>query len=180
MKTLLLMRHGKSSWKHPELSDHERPLAKRGLTDAHVMADLIKDRELTPEVILCSSSVRTLHTAQIVAENCGRKSEIRSLDSLYLAESDAYISALISMPGDVERVMIIGHNPGLESLLQILSKRIESLSTAVIAYITLPIKSWSDLSSDIDGELVELWRPKEIRVIEKDQKKEKKTKKDKK
>lgn len=175
MKTLLLMRHAKSSWKHPELADHDRPLSKRGTRDAGLMGQLIAERELTPQIILSSSAVRTLETAAILAEQCKCTSEIKSLDGLYLAEADAYLIELRLLPDDTERAMVIGHNPGLESLLQILTHRVESLPTAVVAYLSLPISQWSELSSDTEGELIELWIPKELR--EEDEKHDKKKKK---
>ena len=71
MKTLLLMRHGKSSWKNPELPDHDRPLAKTGLRDAHRMGELIERRELIPQQILASSAVRAAETARIFCKICG-------------------------------------------------------------------------------------------------------------
>jgi len=177
MKTLLLMRHGKSSWKNTELDDHDRPLAKRGLRDSRRMGELIRDKELVPQVILSSSSTRTLETARILCDVCGSNDRIVTLDSLYLAEADVYIKELQTLSDDIERVMVIGHNPGLESLLQQLSGQILPLTTAVIAYMSLPIKSWSELSDQIKGELIELWRPKELHEIEEKPAKEEKGKK---
>jgi phosphohistidine phosphatase len=162
MKTLLLMRHGKSSWKHPELPDHDRPLAKNGLRDARRMGELIERRELLPQLVLSSSAVRAADTARIFCEICACTDNIIYEDSLYLAEADTYISQLKALPDSIERVMLVGHNPGLESLLQMLSTRVESLPTAVIAYITLPVKQWSEITNATEGELIEIWRPKEF------------------
>jgi phosphohistidine phosphatase len=184
MKTLLLMRHGKSSWKNTELDDHDRPLAKRGLRDSRRMGELIRDKELVPQVILSSSSARTLETARILCDVCGSNDRIITLDTLYLAEADVYLKELQKIPDDVERVMVIGHNPGLESLLQMLSGQILPLTTAVVAYMSLPIKSWSELGEKATGELVELWRPKELHELDEEKvakaEKEKKKKPEKK
>jgi phosphohistidine phosphatase len=166
MKTILLMRHGKSSWKNTELEDHDRPLAKRGLRDSRRMGELLRDKELIPQVILSSSSARTLETARILCDVSGSNDRIVSLDTLYLAEADAYIKELDKLTDDIERVMVIGHNPGLESLLQMLSGQILPLTTAVIAFLTLPIKSWSELNEKTTGELIELWRPKELHELD--------------
>ncbi len=181
MKTLLIMRHGKSSWKDEHLDDHERPLAKRGVRESRMMGELLRDRELIPEMILLSTSERTRQTAQLLKETSGFEGEMRALDSLYLAEAETYIQALLTLPDDIERVMVIGHNPGLEALLQILSGRIEALPTAVVAYISLPIDHWTDLTNKVEGELVELWRPKELRELEEEaeEKKEKEKEKEK-
>lgn len=166
MKTLLIMRHGKSSWKHKDLEDHERPLSKRGLRDSRMMADIIQEKELIPQVILASSSVRTTQTAQIFSEETGYRGEIFTLDSLYLAEAEAYIHELKRLSDDYERVMVIGHNPGLESLLQMITGRIEALPTGVVAYISLPITHWEEINGESVGELVQIWKPKELREVE--------------
>ncbi len=163
MKTLLLMRHAKSSWKDTELADHERPLNKRGRRDAPMMGQLLVDRELVPQEILSSSALRARQTAEVVAETADFPGEITYLDRLYMAEADEIIAVLRELPDDIERVMVIGHNPGLETLLQILSGRIESLPTAVVAHLSLPIDSWAALSDATSGELVEIWRPKDLR-----------------
>lgn len=163
MKTLLLMRHAKSSWKHPELVDHDRPLNKRGKKDAPVMGKLIQERNLVPQRIISSTAVRSRQTAESVAEASGFQGEIVYLSKLYMAEADAYLETLRNLPDEYERVMVIGHNPGLETLLQVLSGRIESLTTAVIANIRLPIEHWADLNVELTGELVDFWTPKTVR-----------------
>ena len=165
MKTLLIMRHGKSSWKHKELEDHERPLTKRGLRDSRLMGEVIHEKELIPQVILVSSSVRTTQTAQILCESIGYQGDITTLDSLYLAESEGYIAELKKLPDSIERAMVIGHNPGLEYLLQELSGRIAALSTSVIAFISLSIDHWADLDNKSSGDLIEIWYPKELREV---------------
>jgi phosphohistidine phosphatase len=178
MKTLLLMRHAKSSWKDTSIPDHDRPLAKRGLRDSSRMGELLGQRELIPQTILCSTALRAVETARIITAVSGHDIPIILSEHLYLAEPVTYISELAGLSDDLERVMVIGHNPGLESLLQMLSEQIESLPTAVIAYLSLPIQRWADLSSDTEAELIELWRPKELAEEEKtDHKKEKKDEK---
>jgi phosphohistidine phosphatase len=169
MKTLLIMRHGKSSWKHKDLEDHERPLSKRGLRDSRMMADIIQEKELIPQVILASSSVRTTQTAQIFSEETGYQGEIFTLDSLYLAEAEAYLHELKQLSDDYERVMVIGHNPGLESLLQMITGRIEALPTGVVAYVSLPITHWEEINGESVGELVQIWKPKELREVEEEE-----------
>ncbi len=163
MKTLLLMRHAKSSWKHNDLKDHERPLNKRGKKDAPMMGKFIREKELLPQRILCSSAVRARATAEALMEACHYKGEIEYLDSFYLAEPQVYLEELKKLPNELERVMIIAHNPSLEGLLQILSHRVESLTTAAIAYLVLPIDAWQEITEDSEGELIQLWLPRELR-----------------
>lgn len=167
MKTLLLMRHAKSSWKQKDLADQERPLNKRGWRDAPLMGHLLVDRELVPQRIVSSSAVRARETVEaiqgVLNEAGGFPGQVDYLDQLYMAEPPEYYSTLRAIPDDLERVMVVGHNPGLESLLQLLVNRIESLPTAVLAHIVLPIEHWNDLSQETTGELIEIWRPKEVR-----------------
>ena len=132
MKTLLIMRHAKSSWKDAELPDQERPLNKRGKHDAPMMGELIKDKELRPQVIYASTAKRARMTAEEVSSACKFKGDVTYLDNLYLAEAEAILDVLHTTPDEIERVLIIGHNPGLEGLLQMLSHRVESLPTAAI------------------------------------------------
>jgi len=163
MKTLLLMRHAKSSWKEKGIEDLERGLNKRGLKDASMMGTLLVEKELVPQRILCSSAIRGRRTAELVAEACHFIGEITYLNSFYLAEPDAYIEGLTSLPDNLERVMIIGHNPGLEGLLQIFSHQVESLPTAAIAHLVLSVKEWSEINRDTPGDLVDLWRPRDLK-----------------
>ena len=183
MKTLLLMRHTKSSWKDAELADHERPLNKRGKKDAPFMGELLAEKELLPQIILGSTALRIHQTVEGLVLGSSYTDEIVFLDSFYLAEPDAYLSELRTLPDTIERAMVIGHNPGLEGLLQLLSGRIESLSTGSVAYLSLPVQSWANLNGETEGELVELLRPREAHEAEEKEKemakKEKKDQEDK-
>jgi phosphohistidine phosphatase len=179
MKTLLLMRHAKSSWKDTELADHERPLNKRGMKDALFMGDVLKEKELMPQKILGSTAVRVQETVNQLVKDCGYNGEIQFLDELYLAEPEVYLTVLRTLPESLERVMFIGHNPGLEGLLQVLSGRIESLPTSSVAYLNLPIQVWGEIDGKVEGELIEMLEPRELREGEKEMAKDKKDKKEK-
>ncbi|BCY16759.1 MAG: histidine phosphatase family protein [Chloroflexi bacterium] len=163
MKTLLLMRHAKSSWKHPDLPDQDRPLNKRGEKDAPRMGKYLKEKELVPQVILASPAKRIKQTVDGVLEKMPFKGKVEYVDSLYLAEPTAYFSILQTIPDKIERVLIVGHNPGLEGLLQILSGQVESLPTASIAHLVLPIEHWKDLKEETRCELVERVKPRDLK-----------------
>jgi phosphohistidine phosphatase len=83
MKTLLIMRHAKSSWKDPDLPDHDRPLNKRGKHDAPSMGKLLKDEDLIPDLIISSTAARAKKTAELVAKACKYKGEISLNQSLW-------------------------------------------------------------------------------------------------
>lgn len=163
MKTLLLMRHAKSSWKDSKLADHERTLKKRGHKDANNVAKVIKKKELVPDLIISSSAVRALDTAKILIEKLDYKGEFIVHDVLYMAEPATYIEKIIQTPDEVNRLLVVGHNPGLESLVQILGDKIGSMPSGALAVIVLPVQSWSEVTIDTEGELSRLVHPEELR-----------------
>ncbi|GAP22046.1 SixA phosphatase family protein [Leptolinea tardivitalis] len=163
MKTLLLMRHAKSSWKHPELPDQDRPLNKRGEKDSPHMGKFLREKELVPQLILASPAKRVTQTIDGMLTKMNFKGKVEYIDSLYLAEPAAYLSTLQTVPDKFDRVLIVGHNPGLEGLLQILSGQVESLPTASVAHLMLPIDHWSDLKEETRGELVERVKPRDLK-----------------
>lgn len=171
MKTLLLMRHAKSSWKLPEIADHERPLNKRGYRDAPLMGQFLQEHDLEPQQILSSTATRARQTAELVAEASHFQGDIIYMSRLYMAEAEEYLNALRELPDQFDRVMVIGHNPGLETLLQVLSSEIKSLPTAVVAQIDLPIEKWGELNGQTNGELIEVWIPKEVQEEEEEKEK---------
>lgn len=162
MKVLLLMRHAKSSWKYPELTDHDRPLSKRGTRDAPRMGRLLEEEDLTPDVILSSPALRARDTAIIVAKYCHYKGQTLFNPSLYVADSEEYLKALQNLPDHFQRALIVGHNPGIAELVRSLTMQVEEMPTAAIAHVRLPIKRWSSLDNKTKGELVATWRPKEL------------------
>lgn len=163
MKTLLLMRHAKSSWKHPDLPDQDRPLNKRGEKDAPRMGKFLREKELVPQAILASPAKRVAQTVDGMLEKMNFKGKVDYINSLYLAEPSAYLSTIQTVDDKFERIMIVGHNPGLEGLLQILSGQVESLPTGSIAHLVLPIEHWADLREDTHGELVVRVKPRELK-----------------
>ena len=182
MKTLLLLRHAKSSWKDKKLKDKDRPLKKKGEEGAAFIGKVLLENELVPQVILSSSAERAKQTAEIVAKVCKIKEKVTLLDSYYLAEPQAYLDGLKDLPDQVERALIVGHNPSLEGLMQVMDGKIEALPTGGLAYLVLQLNKWSDISIDTAGELIGFWQPakEEITKEEVDMAKEKKDKKDKK
>lgn len=161
MKTVLLLRHAKSSRKDPNLTDHERPLNKRGKRDAPRVGRLIEDEGLVPDLIVSSTAVRARATAEAVAVSCGFAGKVEFKRELYLAEPDAYLRVLWGLPEAHGRVLVVGHNPGLERLLEALTGSFEALPTAALARVALPIARWRDLTVETRGMLLAVWRPKE-------------------
>jgi phosphohistidine phosphatase len=160
MKTLLLLRHAKSSWKDDSLPDHDRPLNKRGQRDAPRVGSLMKKEGLLPDLILCSSAVRAKTTLDLVTEALGYNAEIEYRDDLYAFEPGPYLNALAQVPESFDLVMIVGHNPALEQLLVGITSEYLRLPTAALAEVELPIDDWSQISFGMGARLINLWHPK--------------------
>lgn len=162
MKTLLVLRHAKSSWKHSETSDHDRPLNKRGKRDAPRMGRLVAAQGLRPDVIVSSTAKRARRTADEVAQHSGYEGAVQLERHLYLASPDEIVDVVRSVAGTARRVMIVGHNPGLEDLVARLGGCHETLPTAALAAIRLSIRAWKDLAVSSGGTLAGVWRPRDL------------------
>ena len=163
MKTLLLMRHAKSSWKDDGLSDHDRPLKKRGRKDTKRMVNILEKNDLFPHMILSSSAARAIETVNIIVENLGYENEILVLDSLYMGEPDDFVEALQNLDNDIDIVMIVAHNPGIEAYLQIIDGEIEAMPTGALGHLVLGIDDWREVNFDTMGDLLGFWTPKSLK-----------------
>ncbi len=161
MRTLLILRHGKAA-PEEEGSDRDRPLTKRGKRAAELVGHLLRDDDLVPDRIISSDAERARDTARRVAAASKFGGVIDELDELYLAEPEAYITAVRQLAGDAERVLLVGHNPGLEALALILTGEHTALPTAGLVVCALPIRSFADLSLEVRGKLTRFARPKEL------------------
>jgi phosphohistidine phosphatase len=162
MKILLLLRHAKSSWKDESLADQDRPLAKRGLRDAPRVGKLLNDANLLPDLILSSTARRARQTVELVTDAAGYTGEVSWLDDLYAAAPEEILELLSALPAYYTTVMVVGHNPGLEELMALLTDQVDSLTTAALAQIDLPLDGWDQLTDETQGKLVNIWRPREL------------------
>ena len=162
MKTVLILRHAKSSWSNPSLADIDRPLNKRGKNDAPRMGTLIKEQDIVPDLILSSPALRARKTAEAVSEYSGFEGQIDIVPDFYPGDPYTFIEMLASLPDDYENVMIVAHNPGLEELLYALAGESARLPTSALAQVELPLDYWQELDDEMEGKLVNLWRVKEL------------------
>ena len=162
MKTLLVLRHAKSSWKYPELSDYDRPLNSRGKRDAPRMGKYLRQQGLIPDRILTSSAKRARKTANKVAKSCGYTGKVKKIEAFYDAVPGVYFETLQALPAKYQRVMVVGHNPTMERLVNHLTGQIERMPTAALAHIELPIQQWDALDLYTKGTLANLWTPKTL------------------
>jgi len=162
MKTLLLMRHAKSSWAETGQSDHERPLNERGEKAAKRMGRLLIEQNLRPDAILHSTAVRARDTASRVAKAGALTATLDARRELYLAAPDVYVAVLHTLPSPSGCALVVGHNPGLEELVARLAGQHESMPTAALAELRLDISEWPELSLGTEVEAVRMFRPKEL------------------
>ena len=155
LRRLYLLRHAKSSWTDPSLDDHARPLAPRGEEAVRrLRRHLARRQEEAPELVLCSSARRTTMTLDGIAAALPARTDTRIEDGLYAASSGRLLERLRDVADEVSRVMVIGHNPGLEDLALLLvaqtddavSRRMAAkFPTGALATLTFA-GSWADLA----------------------------------
>lgn len=162
MKDLLVLRHAKSSWKDSDLVDHDRPLNKRGKKDAPRIGKLLRKERLIPELILTSSARRARDTAEAAADASGYTPEIRHIPSFYQADLETFYDILSHLNDDIDRVMIVGHNPEMEELVDALTDESITLTTAAVAHVELPIQTWYELTPETECRLVNTYYAREI------------------
>ncbi|MDP6357365.1 MAG: histidine phosphatase family protein [Planctomycetota bacterium] len=158
MKTLLVLRHAKSSWDHP-VSDHDRPLKKRGRRAAQRIGEELRELDLLPDVIISSTAKRARKTAHIIQEASGCDAEIIKTDDLYFEDVGTQIGVVTSGNDIYKRIMIVGHNPSFEEIVHELSGEDIVMATATLAVIDFDVESWSAISQ---GRLRLVLRPREL------------------
>lgn len=158
MRTLLLMRHGKSDWDADWDTDHERPLAERGVRSARLMGRLLTDLGLAPEHIISSTAVRARTTAELAAE-AGAWSVPIALEEGFYGGSPEEILALAAPAPAVDRLMLIGHEPTWSGVVRRLTQMWVAVKTASVAVVKVDAPDWKTLPT-IKGELVDLHHPR--------------------
>jgi len=144
VKTLTIVRHAKSSWNEPGLSDRERPLNKRGQRDAPRMGKRIADAGIRPSLIVSSPATRAWTTAQFIAEELSYPVEfLQRENSLYLASLNDILDVIVAQDDGFSSLMVVGHNPGLTNMVNYLSPGITgNLPTAGVVSVTIDQDHW--------------------------------------
>ena len=146
MKRLWILRHAKSSWDQPGIADHDRPLAPRGRKAARRIARWADANDVRPELVLCSTALRARSTLDLIRAGIGDPAE-RVARGLYHASADDVLELVAWTPDDVERVMLIGHNPTLHELAGVLAPPgPEAFPTGALATVRLEIDSWESIA----------------------------------
>jgi len=148
MKTLYLIRHAKSSWANPHLSDIDRPLSNRGKSDAPMMGKRLSARGTKPDLIISSPAKRALKTASKIAKETGYpEKKIIINDNLYLAGVTTLLKTIRAIDEKYETVFMFGHNPEFTSLAHLLTlQQIYNIPTCGIFCVTFNIDSWYNVT----------------------------------
>ncbi len=140
---VLIMRHAKSSWENPVLSDLQRPLNKRGLRDAPMMGKRISDFTIPWDTIITSPALRAMMSAQRVADAVGFHKDLRVDERLYMQGAEAMCDILKELDETIRAVMLFGHNPDMEAFYTRLGgTAIEKFPTAAFGIFETK-KPWS-------------------------------------
>lgn len=155
------MRHAKSSWENTSLSDFERPLNDRGLRTAPLMGKFMRKKGLEPALIVSSPAIRARQTAELVKDAALFNCDLSFEDRIYEASPRTLLQRASEADNADESLMIVGHNPGMEGFVHLLTGEIEAMSTAALAVIDLDIDTWDNIDEGC-GDLKNVFRPKEL------------------
>lgn len=145
MRRLLVMRHAKSDWGTSQ-ADHDRPLNRRGRRSAEAMGELLAAAGEVPHLVLTSTAERARDTAERAVLAGGWQADVEAREALYLASLAGTFEVLAGAP-DVERVMLVGHQPTWGELVLRLTGAEVQVRTATVVAIDLPITHWQDAAA---------------------------------
>lgn len=150
MKRLTLMRHGNAQWKDPQIADFDRPLNRRGSSEAEAMCRRLIELNLIPTILLTSTAKRAQQTADIVVRELGvSRRSLHCEESLYLAPAADILRVVQTTAPRVPHLMIVGHNPGITEIANFLAPAtpIDDMATAAVCSLTFDTKSWSQVDA---------------------------------
>lgn len=171
MKTLLMLRHAKSSWEEPQLSDHQRPLAPRGKKAAPRIGSYMSANGLLPDLVLCSPARRAVDTWTLVSEQLQTMPEVKLLEDLYHTGPGTILSLLHELPDSISTVLLVGHNPTFEELAlslsgsgdeESLAEMARKYPTGALAVIDISVDQWREVQPGT-GSLRSFIRPRTLR-----------------
>ncbi|MCC9607800.1 histidine phosphatase family protein [Blastopirellula sp. JC732] len=160
-RRLIVMRHAKSAWPQG-ISDHERPLNKRGRAAAPLVAAELQSRDWTPEVVVSSDAQRTVETWERMKDHFSPTPQVIFDQSLYLSGYSEVVSAAIQLPDSCATALFLGHNPGWEMLASQLAGETIDMATGVAVLFQTAAESWKGAFSGREWELVGIIRPREL------------------
>ncbi|MGQ4810488.1 2,3-bisphosphoglycerate-dependent phosphoglycerate mutase [Candidatus Entotheonellaceae bacterium PAL068K] len=165
MKTLLVLRHAKSSWQDASLPDFDRPLTKQGKQTAQAMGKEMRRRDLVPDLVLSSAARRARQTAKRALKAMRYDGKSRKQQNLYLSGVRRHLNLLRQVDEAYNRVLLVGHNPTLEQLVERLTAQQVTLRTGTLVCLDLETDAWTKIS-EASGRLRFAVKPEEVRQNE--------------
>ena len=161
MKTLFLLRHAKAENAAPGLTDLNRALNSRGRNEAQAIGTFLKKQNIKFDRVLCSPAVRARETTELVLQSAELAANVRYDQRIYEAGPRRLLEVISEIEEDLSVVLLVGHNPGMEELLQLLTGSLEQLATGTLAKIDLAAAEWSKVR---EGKASLDWivKPKEL------------------
>lgn len=162
MKQLWILRHAKSDMGHAGLPDIERTLNNQGIETASAMGRWLSSKGVNPDLLICSPALRARQTAELVSAGIGYPvGRIRSEDEIYEATPETLLDVIAQTDPDISSLMLIGHNPGLSMLVNMLGAEVgNGLSTCSVASMGFNSRDWSLLCHQPVNEVI--WRSDEV------------------
>lgn len=157
MKTMIIVRHAKSSWDNPMLTDHDRPLLEIGKKRTRLVVNKLQELGVRVDLIVSSSAVRALETAKYMAKGLGYQAElIKSSSYYYMASTQDLLNEFFDLPDQFATVMLVGHNPTLTNLAnQFLTKPLDNLPTSGVVQLQFKTDKWDQIHrAEIENELI--------------------------
>ena len=163
MKTIFLVRHGKSSWSHPELADEERLLLVKGENKNKLLAEKFLRKNINVDLIICSHALRAHETAKIIAAVIKYpEKKIKIEKGIYTADADSLYHPFFELSDDINSVMLVGHNPSMTYFAnKLIDGNIDNLPTSCLIAVSLDIDNWHDVIKAKGKELFKIF-PKTI------------------
>lgn len=162
MKTLLLLRHAKSSKDDPALRDFDRPLNDRGKDDAKLISRFIRESNISPDLVISSPAKRATKTTELVLKAAGLKINVAFDERIYEADVHRLLTVVSQIEPPRSVVMFVGHNPGFEDMVEVLAGRTTRLPTASLAQIDLTVEEWNQVRAGA-GKLKWLVTPMDLK-----------------
>ena len=170
MKQLAMMRHAKSDWGHPGLTDFDRPLNKRGRKAARAIGKELRHREIAFDQVVSSPAQRAKESVERLTDGLEYEPHVRFEPQMYLPTTETLTKVIQALPDEAKTVMIVGHNPGFHDLVLRLTKDDDdghrericgNFPTAAFSLISFPVERWGDIRP-ATGEIRELILPREL------------------
>lgn len=158
MKTLFLLRHAKAENLAPGSNDLDRTLKEAGRTQAKELGTFLRQQHLKLDWVVCSTAVRARETTEIVLASAEITAAANYAQAIYEADSTMLLQLISQIENSANSVLVVGHNPGIEELVQLLTNHSEQMSTCTLAKISLDTDEWSRVSEG-SGTLEQLVRP---------------------